>query len=248
MAIALALLVSADPVTIHQFSHALQELSISPDVCQEVSASIRLLNCRKFDAVIVDLRLGEQCGAILDAVRLSPSNRTAVTFAIGGGDTEVTAAFRKRSSFVFERPLSPQSIRRPLKPAYGLILREHRRYFRYPVAIPVTILRKSKPEVRCSAVNISEGGMAVSTFVPLSPGEDVQVQFTLPDHKVPFLAESKICWLKTGHLGVRFVPLSEEHKSELHVWLSRKLEATLPEFVAEQFRKVEVRSAPALGD
>jgi hypothetical protein len=90
--------------------------------------------------------------------------------------------------------------------------------------------------------------MAVSTFVPLSPGEDVQVQFTLPDHKVPFLAESKICWLKTGHFGVRFVPLSEEHKSELHVWLSRKLEATLPEFVAEQFRKVEVCSAPTSGD
>jgi len=58
MAIALALLVSADPITIEQFNHALQELSISPDVCQEAPASIRLLNCRKYDAVIVDLQLG----------------------------------------------------------------------------------------------------------------------------------------------------------------------------------------------
>jgi ActR/RegA family two-component response regulator len=68
MAIALALLASADPVTIQQFSHALQELSISPDVCQEVLPSIRLLNHRKFDAVIVDLQLGEQSGLILDEV------------------------------------------------------------------------------------------------------------------------------------------------------------------------------------
>ena len=59
MAIGLALLVSADPVTIQQVSHALQELSISPDVCQDVPASIHLLNRRKFDAVIVDLQLGE---------------------------------------------------------------------------------------------------------------------------------------------------------------------------------------------
>ena len=89
MAIAVALLVSADPVTIQQFSYALQELSISPDVCQEAPEAIRLLNCRKFDAVIVDLQLGEQSGVILDEVRLSTSNRTAVTFAISGSDAEV---------------------------------------------------------------------------------------------------------------------------------------------------------------
>jgi hypothetical protein len=81
--------------------------------------------------------------------------------------------------------------------------------------------------------------MAVSTFVPLSSGEDVQVQFTLPGHEIPFVAESTICWLKTGRLGVRFVTLSPERKSELQDWLSRKLEEALPEFVADKFRKAE---------
>jgi len=237
MPIGLALLVSADPVTIQQVSLALQELSISPDVCQEVPAAVGLLNRRKFDAVIVDLQLGEQSGLILDEVHLSPSNRTAVTFAISGSDAEGTA-FRKRSEFVFERPLSTQSIRSALKPAYGLILRERRRYFRCPISIPITILRQSMPEVRCYSVNISEGGMAVSTFVPLSAGEPVQVQFTLPGHKI-LLAESRICWLKSGRLGVRFVSLSPESKSELQGWLSRKLEEALPEFVADKFRKAE---------
>jgi CheY-like chemotaxis protein len=193
------------------------------------------LNCRKFDAVIVDLQLGEQCGLILDEVHLSPSNRTAVTFAISGSDAEGTA-FRKKSEFVFERPLSTASIRDTLKPAYGLILRERRRYFRCAISIPVTILRRNMPEVRCYSVNISEGGMAVSAIVPLIAGEDAQVQFTLPDHKVPFLAESKICWLKSGRIGVRFVSLSQEHKSELQGWLSQKLEETLPEFVARKFQ------------
>jgi CheY-like chemotaxis protein len=236
MSIGLALLVSADPVTIRHFSHALQELSISPDVCQEVPTAVGLLNRRKFDAVIVDLQLGEQSGLILDEARISPSNQTAVTFVISSGDAEGTA-FRKRSEFVFERPLSIQSIRSTLKPAYGLILRERRRSFRCPVSVPVTILRQSMPEVRCHSVNISEGGMAVSTFVPLVAGEDVQVQFTLPDHERALLAESKICWLKSGRLGVRFVSLSKECKSELQGWLSGKLEDILPEFVAGKFRK-----------
>ena len=81
--------------------------------------------------------------------------------------------------------------------------------------------------------------MALSTTVPLAAGESVRVQFTLPDHTAPFFAESTICWSKTGHLGVRFVSMSDDHKSELQAWLSQKLEQTLPALVADQFRKLE---------
>jgi hypothetical protein len=243
MRVGLTLFVSASRVTVLQFSHALQELSLSNDVCQAAPEAICLLHRRKFDAVIVDLQLGEQAGLILDAVRLSPSNRTAVTFAISGSDAEGTALGR-RSQFVFEGPLSAKSIRSTLKPAYGLILRERRRYFRCPISIPVVILRRAKPEVRSSSVNLSEGGMALSTIVPLSPGEKVHVQFSLPGHEVAFLAEATIGWLKTGHIGLRFVSLSQEHQSELQDWLSRKLEEMLPEFIAGQFRRVEGCSLP----
>jgi diguanylate cyclase (GGDEF)-like protein/PAS domain S-box-containing protein len=240
MSIGLALLVSTDPDTVQQFSLALQELSISPDACQDAASAGLLLKRRKFDAVIVDLQLGEQSGQILDEVHLSASNRTAVSFGISNNDAEATAAFRKKSQFVFERPISPQSIHKTLKPAYGLILRERRRYFRCPVSIPVIIRSKSMQEVWCNSVNVSGGGMALSTQVPFLPGENVCVQFTLPDHKVPLSAESTICWSKTGNMGVRFVSISDEQKSVLQVWLSEKLEETLPEGVAGQFRKAEL--------
>lgn len=240
MSIGIALLVSADPVTIQQFSLGLREFSISPDVCQEMPASIRLLNSRKFDAVIVDLQLRELSGMILDEVRRSSSNRTAVTFGISDNNEGETAAFRRKSQFVFERPLSARSIHNTLKPAYGLILRERRRYFRCPISVPVTILRRNMADLRCQSVNISEGGMALSTFVPLVLGEKVQIQFTLPGCKVGFAAESTICWLKPGQLGSRFVSLSGEQKSELQGWLARKLEEGLPDFVAQQFQKENV--------
>ena len=82
--------------------------------------------------------------------------------------------------------------------------------------------------------------MALGTQVPFLPGENVRVQFTLPDHEVPLSAESTICWSKTGNLGVRFVSISDEQKSVLQVWLSQKLEETLPEGVAGQFHKAEL--------
>jgi hypothetical protein len=209
--------------------------------------AVGLLNRRKFDAVIVDLQLGEQSGLVLDEARISASNKTAVTFVISGSDAEGTA-FRKRAAFVFERPLSAKSMRSMLKPAYGLILRERRRYFRCPLSIPVVIVRRAMPEVRCTSLDVSEGGMALSTFVPLKPGEKVHVQFTLPGLEVAFLAESTICWWKTGHLGIHFLSLPQDHKSELQGWLSRKLEGLLPEFVAEKFRRAESNSPPTAGD
>jgi len=102
------------------------------------------------------------------------------------------------SQFVFERPLSAQSIHKTLKPAYGLILRERRRYFRGSL-LPSSSRGKIGRKFAVSAlINISQGGMALSTQVPFLPGESVHVQFTLPDHTVPLLAESTICWSKTG--------------------------------------------------
>jgi hypothetical protein len=109
----------------------------------------------------------------------------------------------------------------------------------------VLLLRQAQPEVHSKSVNISEGGMALSTSVSLSAGEKIQVQFTLPDHEVPFLAESDVCWGKPGQLGIRFLALSQEHKSVLQTWLSQKLEDALPESVAGKFRKTEEPISPS---
>lgn len=195
------------------------------------------MNRRKYDAVIVDLEIGEESGPILDEVYRSPSNRTAVTFIISSADAEKTANYRRKAGFAFERPVSPESVRATLKFAYGLILRARRRYFRCPLSVPVAIQRRTPPEaIRGRSVNISEGGMAVSTAVPLNAGEDVQVQFALPGHETPFVSESTVCWWKTDQMGVHFLSLSPEHQSALQVWLSQKLEELLPKFVAEKFQ------------
>jgi hypothetical protein len=104
------------------------------------------------------------------------------------------------------------------------------------------------PEVRCYSLNISEGGMSISTLFPLKNGEKVRVHFTLPDHRRPFLTESTICWCAPGQLGVRFVSFSREPKSELQDWLSRKLEELMPEIVAEKFQTTKRSAVAALAD
>ncbi len=231
------LLVSSNLLTIERLSESLQELAASTVVCGEIPSAIRLLNTRKFEAVVVDLKLGGQAGDLLQKVRLSPSNRTTVAFAITGSAREVARAFESGSNFVLERPLTTTSVGRTLKAAYGLILRERLRYFRYSVSIPATIHQQDTGEIHCQTLNISQGGMAIVTPVPLKPGAGVCVEFTIPGKQAGIEAHSEISWYdEKGRAGLRFLEPTPGQSSELREWLSRRLEESLPEAVAAKFR------------
>jgi len=236
------LLLSNDAAAIGHLSVSMQQLAMSPEVCCEVSAGLVLLNQRKFEAVIVDLQLGDQAKAVLEKIRLSPSNRTAVLFTISDSDAETAAAFKAGTNFVLRRPLSRAEIDRSLRVAYGLIVRERRRYFRCPVEIPAAIYSPGAPAVHGKTLNISEGGVAINTSVSLKPGVQVKVKFTLPDREIHFEAESTVCWCKEGYLGFQFTSLPPQLASELQEWLSHRLEESLPESVADQFSGSEYAS------
>ncbi|HXM23339.1 MAG TPA: PilZ domain-containing protein [Terriglobales bacterium] len=223
-----ALLVSNDPATIKRLSKSMQQFAISTEVSGDVGAAPDLLNRRKFGTIIVDLQLGDQARGLLEKVRHSRSNRPTVIFAISDSDAETAVAFKDGSNFVLRRPLSGISIDQSLRAAYGLILREQRRYFRCPVEVPATLRRSGMEEVRGYVVNISEGGIAIITHVSLKPGVEVQVQFTLPGHESRFAAKSAISWCREGYMGLQFISLSTELKTKLQDWLSRRLEQSLP--------------------
>ena len=169
------LLVCADSALIQQLAEGMQQLAIATEVCVDVSTALRQLNRKKFEAIIVDFGL-PQANEMLGQVRLSPSNRTAVTFAItdpGKGQLEV------QPNFLMEKPLSASAVGRTFKAAFGSIVRERRRSFRCPIQIEADI-QVNGEEVTCHIVNISEGGMAITESPSLKPGARLKVLFTLP--------------------------------------------------------------------
>lgn len=238
-ALAGALLVSNDGITIKQVRESMQQFDMNPEVCGDVGAALVLLNQRKFEAVIVDLLLGDAANEVLDKVRRSPSNRTAVIFAVSGNDAETAGAFKAGTNFVLRRPLSAASIGRSLKVAYGLILRERRRYFRCPVEFPVAICRPGMAEIHGQTLNISENGIAIATSIALQPGVKVQVHFALPGDELRFVVGATICWCKESYLGLQFSSVSARLTSALQEWLLHRLEESLPESLVEKFRKLE---------
>jgi ActR/RegA family two-component response regulator len=231
-----ALIVSEDAMVTRQLTEAMEELALAVEVCIKVSDALDRVNHSKLEVAVVDFSLGNQAVLFLEQVRRSASNRTAVTFAITSSSTETAHALKASSSFALERPLTLDSIRHTLKAAYGLIVRERRRYFRYPISVPAAARRKGESEVFGRTVNISESGMALSTSTALMPGTEVTIQFTLTNPQLAVTADCKVCWHNDkGQVGLSFLFLPSNLSSELQTWLARRLEEQLPDPVAKRF-------------
>jgi c-di-GMP-binding flagellar brake protein YcgR len=116
-------------------------------------------------------------------------------------------------------------------------VRERRRYFRCPIAVPAYVKARQRDEFLCQTVNISEGGVAISTRTMPDSTLSATVRFSLPGRSSQLFAETKVCWRgQGGLLELEFLSMDSPQKSELQEWLARKLDETLPANVAAMFR------------
>jgi ActR/RegA family two-component response regulator len=233
-----ALVVSRDAEARELLIESLKPLAIQPEICEETQTAIRLLESRKFEAVIVDMRLGADATLFMKELHRSPANRRAVSFTITTDNKASGIAGKADSMFVLERPLSPASVSQTLRAAYGLMVRERRRYFRCPVEIPAAIRTEhNTEEISCKTVNISEGGVAIRCHTLLGSHIPRGLRFRLPGRSTQLFAETTERWrLEGGVLGLEFGTLPPPQRSELQEWLAQRLEETLPESVAVLFR------------
>lgn len=239
------LIVSRDSIASRQIGDIFREHALDVEFSVDASAAVERLNRRKFEAVVVESSIASEAAACLRSVRSAPSNRTVVTFALTSGKDNTARALRDGFGFALERPLTPDSIRHTLRAAYGLIVRERRRYFRYSVNVPVTFSRRGIPEVFGRTVNISECGIALRTSTPLPPGTEGTAHFTLPGLPREIRAECRVRWShEDGEAGFSFLFLPFNIASELQSWLAQKLEEELPPVVIEKFREASLRGIP----
>jgi hypothetical protein len=210
----------------------MRRFAITAEVCTDMATAKRLLNMRKFEAVIVDLALNSSADHMLEAVRVSRSNQSAVTVAVVDGTTRQSGR-RVKAQFVVERDTSFASLSSVFRAALGMIIREHRRYYRCPIDLPATVSPKGEPQVSCRVINISEGGAAIQANVNFKPDSHVCIDFILTTH---FTISADVCWCdNSGRSGLKFYSWSDEQKLQLQEWLARRLEQLLPERVSKLF-------------
>ena len=232
------LLVTADEITANQIVDIMGKFALSGEVANNLPAALRLVTGRKFEAIVVDFLLVPHPEIFHRQVRASDSNRTSVMFALTCGSDETAEALKSGFSFALERPLNEESIEHTFKVAFGMIVRERRRYFRFPITVPAVVnTRRPEETIFGQTVNVSERGMGLRTLKPLAPGTELTAEFVLP-HSTPLQirAESKVCWESGGgYSGLSFLFLPGNLGPDLQAWLAQKLEAQLPPDVVRKF-------------
>lgn len=182
-------------------------------VCGEAKTSIRMLNRRHFDALIVDAEI-PGASALLEILPKTKSNQRCTTFLVGRNSGEVLSA-----QFVMQKPLTPEYAARSFKAAYGLMSQEHTRYYRYEVDLPV-VLNLGKSEIAATMDNISTGGMAVRIPQKAEVGSQTHFHFQLPGTR-DITGEGKVVWSVSQKAGIQFTAINPQQP--LEKWLSQQM-------------------------
>ena len=223
-----SLLISRDPAALRVLRPSLEKLSVGVEVCGGAQSGSEILLSEKFDAVIVDCDDLQGGLEVLQELRKGTSNRNSVAFAILNGKTTASQAFQMGANFVLQKPISLLNSMRCFNAALGFMYREQRRYFRHPVEMPIVISFGQGKELKTTATNLSEGGMAIS-FHGEFPREGIsKIQFTLPGTNISMEPKATAAWVDgDGHAGIRFLEVPLISKRQLEQWLAERMEKEL---------------------
>jgi DNA-binding response OmpR family regulator len=225
-----SLLISRDAALLGVLRPTLDKISVRIEVCPESQSGIGLLTKRKFDAVIIDCDDLQGGSAVLRDLRKTPSNSKSVAFAVLNGKTTTQEAFQCGANFVLQKPLSTLHATRCFNAALNFMVRERRRYFRYPVEIPVHLKVPQGPELTATSTNLSEGGMAMRIGGQLLKDTVAALRFTLPASNTALELKGQIAWSDgRGRTGIRFVEVPQSSQYQLDKWLTDRLQSEMPQ-------------------
>ncbi len=215
-----SLLLSADAEMIEILQLALEDLGIGVEVYSTAPWAGEDIAEHRFDCVIIDFDV-PGADDFLREVRKSPSNTHSLTFAIVTADIGLASAFAMGANLALQKPITVESARNSLRAAYGLIMQERRRYFRYPVETLVMLSPDETTTIVGTTMNVSEGGMALKCDRELQLNGLVKLKFSLPGVKGELSASAIAVWKDPiGRVGIRFEKLSNTTREKLSEWLA----------------------------
>ncbi len=224
-----SLLISRDSALASVLNPALEKISVHLQICNELQPARDLLAKCKFDAVIIDCDDLQNGTDLLRNLRQTQSNAKSVSFAVVNGKTTTQQAFQWGANFVLQKPLTPLHAARCFNAALNFMVRECRRYFRYPVDMPLRIALPQNQEMTATATNLSEGGMAIRIVGKLPKDVQGQFRFTLPGANISLELKGAVAWADgTGHAGIRFVDVPQTSQYQLEKWLTDRMQEEMP--------------------
>jgi len=221
-----ALVVTQDTGLTATFTDISREFGISAQKSKTRNGGVpEELSLSKYEALLIDFETVPQTVPIFTTIRQSPANRNAVVFAVVGSPDSRQRARDQGATFLLERPLEGEGMRRVLQAAYSLMTSERRRYFRCAVEIQAHMVREGGEEVNCKTINISSNGMAVSSPAAFNLGEKLQMSLALQESGLPIRGVATVVWDdKHGKTGLSIECANALLQRKLDSWLDSQFQ------------------------
>ena len=224
-----SLLVSKDAALVGVLRPTLEKISVNVAVCPDANSGNESLAKHKFDAVIIDCDDMPDGVTLLQGLRSTQSNARSVAFAVLNGKTTTQDAFKSGANFVLQKPLTPLHATRCFHAALNFMVRERRRYYRYPIEMSVHVSIARVGEVTATSTNLSESGIAIRSTTKLNKDTTVGLRFSLPTTNISLELKGEIAWAdSSGRAGIKFVDVPQNAQYQLDKWLTERLQNDMP--------------------
>jgi len=216
------LLLTQDHSLLDLVRPSLQSYGIEVEIRNEVQSAAEVSTRRHLDGFILDCDDVPGGTGLVHQVRKGRSNQHSTLFAIVNGKTSFPQALEMGANFVLSKPVRKEQLCSYLKIARVFMIREHRRYFRYTVDVPLTLQTPCQEIFPGRLVNVSEGGLALRMLKAGGISGTVRVCFDLPSitpHRIELKGE--VVWAdKEAQIGVRFHYVPDDARIDFLNWLS----------------------------
>ncbi len=230
-----SLIFGQDERTVKILRLLLADLSIESVITSDAGVAQMELCRRKFDGIFANCD-NEEGAALLRSIKRSKHNTRAVVFGFTSSERNATLAFELGAHFAIDKPLVVAKVKRTLKAAHGMMMREQRIHYRHPAAAYVTVKADSFSVKTASMCDLSQGGALLQTATGCKKGQFLRLRFILPETRTVIETAAKVTWSDlTGRVGVKFLDMPEFASHELNEW------------VIDRSMKVEVSDADRAG-
>jgi len=213
------LAVTCDPSLMNRIRSGTGD-QVAFQICKDAASAVDVAARRHLDGFVIDCDDVAGGAEALTRVRSSRSNRQTPIIAVVNGKTSVPRALELGANFALSKPIEESRLRSVLDLTLPKMEREHRRYFRYEVALPVRLLNHAGHSFITKMRNVSEDGLATRLIDPTSLDGIVVVEFEIPEKPQPtFRAKAEIAWTDSSAMGVRFLHVDQESCGALRTWL-----------------------------
>jgi len=215
------LIVTCDPSLLDHVKSNFGTIGASLDLRQDSASAIELASRRHWDGLVVDCDDVTGGTEALAQARNSRSNKHTLILAVVNGSTSVETALDLGANLALSKPIQETRWRSVLDIAIPEMEREHRRYFRYDIDLPVRFRNQLGQSFTVRMKNVSEGGLAIKLANPVQLEGVVTLEFELPS-VAPQLVHAKadVVWSDSYVMALRFLYMEKDSEVAFHGWLN----------------------------